>query len=284
MAVGKPQPVVWRRKTSPQAETKIGRAWSATKTADPAPGRLHMWAADTEPSERPELVCLLGETAPQLVRGMGGWEQIEKGGRRAGSYWPGSETPAFEITVYLENRAVPTGADGVVEKMRVLERLCGPTLHGGNRPPPPVQWSANHPLHDHARRPHLEWVCESLTYGDAMYDDRAVLLAQPAVIVLAVFEDAEVERLKRANPFPRKELRKGETLRQFAKRVLGDAKRWEDVADLNRDTKGCPRTPGAKAKRAVMIAVPPRETRGKDGKRRSDDAAKPPRGYTTKVG
>jgi hypothetical protein len=259
--------VTWRRKAPVTSATKIGQPWSASISI-PAPGRLHAWEADAPFEKRPELVCLLGAEPPRLVRGLGGWEQIARGQRRAASHWPGSETPAFEIEVLLENRAVPTGVNGVVEKMRVLERLCGPPFRTGNAPPPLIQWAANHPLHDNTRRPNLKWVCESFDYGRSVYDDSAVLLGQWATFTVAIYESDELERLRRADPFKRETLRKGETLRHFAKRVLGDAKRWADIADLNRDTKGVPKTPDAKAKKAMTLAVPPREKRQRQARRR----------------
>jgi hypothetical protein len=267
-------PKVWggtgqKAKGSGWTDTAGKQSWSAFA---PPPGRFHAWLAKSTEGggsvADPLLVCLLGPTPPRLVRGLGGWDQVQRGGRRAASHWPGGETPAFEITLRLENVAVSSGQDGVRQKMRALERLCGGQF-GGDEAPPRIQWAANAPLHDFTRAPSLEWVCEDFDYGDAVYADGARLLEVPATIVLAVAEGDELERLKRAVPFARKELRKGETLRRFAKRVLGDARRWSDVADLNADDRRIPKTPDAPARKSIRIAVPPREPKPRKSKRGS---------------
>lgn len=228
------------------------------------PGRIHLWEAGEDKSNDPHLVCLLDEQAPRLIRGLGGWEQLARGGRRAGSRWPGGETPAFEINVLLENEIVYTGDGGTRDKMKALERLCGGPF-SGDEAPPVIQWSANVPLHDYATNPRTEWVCESFDYGDIVSDDRSMPLIVPASFVLAVHESAELPTLKRARPFPRRKMNKGESLRTFAKRVLGDAGRWEDILDLNRDDPKVPKSADYKITRAggLMLAVPPREKKSK---------------------
>jgi hypothetical protein len=227
------------------------------------PGRIHIWRAKGDKTpQNPDLICLLngpplGEP-PRLIRGLGGWEQIQRGGRRAGSHWPGGETPAFEIQVRLENRVVNTGDDGTRQKMRALEVLMGGAF-SGDEAPPTLKWAANVPLHDYSTTPAFEWVCESFDYGRSNYTDQAGLLEQEATFVLAVYESAELPKLKRAKPFPRKTLEKGKNLRDFAGKYLGERKRWDEVLDLNRDNPKCPKSPDHEVRRPVLLAVPPRE-------------------------
>jgi hypothetical protein len=197
----------------------------------------------------------LGERRPAIVRGYGGFQTIERAGRMAMTSWPGGETPAYEIDLLID----AAGSTNAAQKKKRLETLCG--WDGGNSVRPEViRWTAN-VSYDFLQRPGLRWVCEDLEWGDAVSSDAGGLRNQRATILLALYSVADLEQLKGAEPFPRKRLRKGETLREFAKRTLRDPKRWRDLAALNRDVRGVPRTPEAKAKKAVMLKVPPRETK-----------------------
>jgi hypothetical protein len=225
------------------------------------PGEFSMWAVENEWY----LACLLGANPPTPIRGYGGWGQRERQGRRSVTVFEGTETPAFSIDLVLENVRVPM-AGGTRAKWRDLERLCGWDLANDN-PPPVVQWQANAPHHDYNHAMHSEWVCESLEWTAQVYTDRATLIRAEATIVLALFRSTEVD-VSPARSFPRKQLKVGWDLRDFARKYLGNASRWKDVAELNRDNPKCPQSPSFKPSRPVMLMVPPKEPKAKAKKKK----------------
>lgn len=229
------------------------------------PGDFHLWAADDPAgTDTPRLRCRLGPHAPYVSRGYGGWTQIQRAGRWAASVWPGGETPAFTISLRLEHKQV-TSPDAAT-KMRVLERLCGWDTR--DRPPPVVQFDCNAVHHDYAKAQQNEWVCESLDWDseEMLFTDRGTLIRADATIVLGLYVVPKLEVTK-AKGFARRELRVGWDLRDFAKHYLGDAKRWKDVVELNRDNPKCPTSPSVKLSKGVFLLVPPRERKATQGKK-----------------
>jgi hypothetical protein len=236
----------------------------------PAPGRIRIWRADADglpfDVEDAFLLCLLGPERPKPIRGYGGWGQSSRTGRRARSRFDGSETPAYSIQLLLENDAVPT-AGGLAGKLRTLDVLTGGPGTGDDGPPP-LKWAA-HIRHDNDHSPRREWVCESVEFGDDSSDDDGRLRWQIVTLVLAIYRDSELD-LPASKGFDRRELHKTQDLRDFARKWLGDPKRWDDVAELNRDNPRCPRGPHKKPKRPVTLLVPLREPASKSDKRKRD--------------
>lgn len=228
------------------------------------PGRIRIWRAGQGMTTDPlRVYAMLGTERPRVIRGYGGWTSLQRDGRRAVSTFNGADTPAYSIGVRLSNdRPI---SRPVAETMRALERLCG-WERADDTPPPVLNWIAN-VMHDDAAAPQNEWVCESLEWGDSLSTDRGTLLWQDATIVLGLYVAPALPKLTSTAGFVRRELRKGQTLMAFARQHLGDAKRWKDVAALNRDNAGCPKTPQAGAARTVMLLVPPREPKAKGAKR-----------------
>lgn len=223
------------------------------------PGRFRMWRSGFEQREDPwRVFCLLAGDRPKVVRGYGGWGQTAREGRRAVSTFAGSETPAVSVTVRLDWRR--PWRRPVVDSMRALERLSGWDDRADDDRPPRVKWIANVPR-DYFEQPHTEWVVESLEWGDSYANDIGILVWQDATVVLGLYRGTEVRGLRAARAFPRRTLPKGRSLRWFARKYLGDASRWDDVAALNRDNPRCPQTPGHEVRRAVGLLVPPREPR-----------------------
>jgi nucleoid-associated protein YgaU len=77
--------------------------------------------------------------------------------------------------------------------------------------------------------------------------------------VLGLYVESATDALAPSAGFARHTLKAGHNLRDFAKAYLGDAKRWRDVADLNRDDPKCPSTSEYRVKRPVVLLTPPRE-------------------------
>lgn len=217
-------------------------------------GQFRMWRVGSMDDRDWSLWCLLGGERPKPTRGYGGWGQTQRTGRRAVSTFDGSDLPAFTIALIIEDTR--TGGPSTAAKMRALERLCGWDA-ADDDPPPKVSWVAN-VAHDYLHTPSTRWRVESLEWGDDHADDSGRLVWIQATVVVGLVRDPAI-KVKAAKGFARATLSKGHDLRQFARTNLGDPKRWRDVAELNRDNPKCPQTPTVKAKRDVVLLVPPRE-------------------------
>lgn len=218
------------------------------------PGHFRLWRVGDMYDPKWSLWCLLGGERPKPVRGYGGWGQTARGGRRAVSTFEGSELPAVSVAVLLDREHVTN--QSLETKFRNLERLAGWEA-ADDDPPPLVGWTANVP-HDYAHTPKTRWVVESLEWGDSNASNGGRLLWIEATIVLGLHRSTEI-RTTAAKGFRRATLTRGHDLRQFARRHLGDPKRWRDVAELNRDNPKCPQTPTATRERDVVLLLPPRE-------------------------
>lgn len=228
-------------------------------------GRFRMWRSAFSPTDDPwRLYCLLGDNRPRVIRGFSGWGQKSRTGRRNVTGRGELETPAIQVDLLIEDRHVPF-LGGTEDKVRSLERLCGFDL-ADDTAAPVVQWIGNVP-HDFNAASQNEWVVEgNPEWGDSNADGGGTLLWQKVTIVLALYS-VETLALPAAKGFARHEMKAGWDLRDFARRFLDDATRWQDVARLNADNSRCPSTPGYKVTKPVTLLVPPREPKAKRGRR-----------------
>jgi nucleoid-associated protein YgaU len=216
------------------------------------PGQVRLWSAD----ETLTLTCLLGDTAPKVTAGPR-VETVEREGARPLTAYRGATGMRAELALMIEDVRVPTGGT-TRDKVRVLEKMAG--VDRGDPEPPALFFQANLPHHDYNRAPQNEWIIESPPeWDEALYSNRAVLLRQPVAITLVLRTESDVNRLRKTAPFKSQTMRRGETLRDFAKRVLGDARRWQTIQSLNRTDPRCPTSPAFKVGRNISLRVPPRE-------------------------
>lgn len=224
------------------------------------PGRIRLWrSGEGMTTDKWRVYCFLRDR-PRLIRGTGGWATLKRDGRRALSTFEGSETPAYEIELRMSNDR-PTRKP-VAEQMRALERLCGWDKLNDD-PPPPLLFVAN-VAHDYAEASQNEWVAEtSIDWGDSTATDRGTLLWIDATITLGLYVESSTGGLAKSKGFARHTLKAGWNLRHFAKVYLGDAKRWRDVADLNRDNARVPTSPDFRVSRPIVLLTPPKEPKSK---------------------
>lgn len=189
------------------------------------------------------------------MTGGGGWDAIERQRARPIAVWKGGPGLRVELTLMLEDRAVP--ATGPVrDKVRRLERFAG--IDKEDPEPPLLRWAANH-HRDFNREPANKWVIETEPdWGDPVYDDQARLQRYPVSIVLLQHATSQLKRLRKTAPFKTRTMKKGEDLRAFAKRVLGDARKWKTIQTLNASHPRCPTSASYNVKQDVKLKVPPK--------------------------
>jgi hypothetical protein len=231
---------------------------SNARGAKVAPGWVRVWTSDGDH----DLLCLQGETPPTVVRGYGGWTTTPRAGRVARSTMPGMDTMAVQITLMLEGAvAASTSVDAkrfALEGIGGLPRSGSPEAQDTRRKPPKVRWLGNH-WTDNARLPGTLWVCESLEWTGFHYDDDASLVRAMATLTLGWHYAPSLPTLQHATPFRQVTLERGENLRHLARRTLQDAKRWKDIATLNRNNPKCPSGPDFKVSKPVTLSIPPKD-------------------------
>lgn len=185
-------------------------------------------------SERGDLhlVARLGEDSPELSGGVGGWEAVNRPGRRPLTVWRGVTEPLkIDIPLLLDDFA----ADGSVESpCRVLERMGGLDR---NDPEPPTLVVEGALPHDESRAKSNRWVIDSLEWGDSLRRSSDGHRTRQAVkVTLMLFVEADKltglkKAPKRGGRFVR--ARAGDTFEKIAKRELGSGRLGTKLARLN---------------------------------------------------
>lgn len=217
----------------------------------PAPGHARVWSDGGL-----TLNCLLGEDSPVVTSGYAAYDSVDRPGRRPLTVYQGRSELTIDLAVLLEDRVV---SGSTRTKMRTLEKLAG---EPSDDTPPTVHFWANMPYHDFGSNPARAWVISQITWTRSLFDDAAGLRQQEATVTFTHREVSSVARLVTSAPFAQKTMKKGESLRTFAKRVLGDSKRWSAIQDLNRDNAKCPQSPDRKVTKAITLKVPPKTGTG----------------------
>lgn len=205
-------------------------------SVQPAPGRVRIWSYNPVLT----LISLYGEAAPKIVDGFGGWELVTIPHREALTQWTGKNPVAIELSLIIES---PDYANHInCEKdIKTLERLAG--VDDPDDQPPIVHWSGHGP-HDYSRNPGWEWFIETLEFDDAQGNRFGNRIRQPATVTLRRYNPGSYIK-KRKNKKPPKKGAKKKTykvkksdlkggLQGIAKRQLGSAKRWRQIARLNK--------------------------------------------------
>lgn len=203
----------------------------------------------------------LGEERPTVESGYGGWEEVERPRRKPLTTFKASPALRFTLPILLDNfvdgRSIETD-------LTRLERMALPLASDGE---PPRVWIAAKggaiPYQGRA------WVIESIAWGDALMNNNGNRTRQAATLSLLEYvEDvhlteksaaqrrrskSQASKSKKGAPSkritagrkhakapgpgrstdPADDFGQGEDLASIAARVLGDAERWPEIAELN---------------------------------------------------
>lgn len=187
------------------------------------PGRLWIRTVGFKPQT--EVRCYLGETAPKVIDGYGGWTVIARNRNRGLTEWTGNNPLAVEITFLMDDWS---GQKSVEQDMRDLERMAG--LDEGMREPPRVHWDAN-AMHDNREAGQLLWIVEGLEWDTNMSrnSDGETVRASGTLTVRQYVGDVFIIAASQKTY----KVVKGDTLMTIAKKKLGNASRWREIKNLN---------------------------------------------------
>lgn len=208
----------------------------------PASKRQHVILNSKDPHLT--LRLLLGEAAPVVTSGYGGWEVVGRPRRQGLTEWRGREPYRLSLDLLIDN----------FEKNTSIERLCS-TLERMAVPP---RAHAEPPVIDiDGAVPHsdLDWVIDTINWGDSIRNRDGHRVRQKVTVIFLRYVDDDrvkqlsaAERRRRAKAAQKGRKKKkskkstsretytvksGDTLSSIAAQELGDWQQWEDIADAN---------------------------------------------------
>lgn len=202
------------------------------------------WAI-LQASDDPSLTIVseLGDAAPRVTDGYGGWEPVDRARRVALTTWRGSQPITVELELFIDNLAEGKTIEPVID---VLEALAGRGRRSSGGEPPLLKVdTAGVMPHDLTASPDVRWVITGLEWND---EDTIVnhagnrIRAGVVVTLLQYVRDSRLEdralaarRRAQARKGAKRvyTAKQGETLITIARDKLGDPGRWTELAKLN---------------------------------------------------
>ncbi len=190
------------------------------------------------------VLCELGDNAPRIVGGYGGWDEVERQGREAITVWRGFRPLAIELELFLDDLDAGRSVEPTID---ILEALAGRGRRRlGGQPPVVAVDTAGVMPHDIVTFPDLRWVITDLEWDDdgTIVNDHGNRVRAPVTVSL-LQHVADTRLADRAHAAKGKvskngkgskrthKVKSGETLMTIARRELHDAGRWREIADLN---------------------------------------------------
>lgn len=213
------------------------------------------------------VTAIIGETPPVPAGGYGGWNLVDRPRRRSLTEWGGIEPLRVLVPLILGVKPGPRGSvtDAVIldtpitRDRETLERMSQPPAPGAEPPLLTVRGSVPHSSAGPWVVESFDWdaspllsakgflVRQAVTVHLLQYvrDDRVndVTAAQAARTAAATKASTDAKAAGGNSNQPTKQklyiVRAGDTLQGIAARLLGNYKRWSDIATLNsiRDPK-----------------------------------------------
>lgn len=183
-------------------------------------------------SKGPRLVvsAFPGEGAPTVTDGYGTIETVTRPLRRGLTRWTGSNPMQLSIPVLLDGYREGRSVEPQITN---LERMAA--VNGDEPLDVTIDCTGDLvPHHDEHT-----WLITAIDFGEAVLNSRGYRLRQALTIQVTAKVDAKSEKsVARRNKGPKQHARsyrvkKGDTLRSIARKVLGDPDRWVDIRRLN---------------------------------------------------
>lgn len=202
----------------------------------PRPGQVVIWSDEIDRMVQGHFG---DENPPKVVEGAGGWEIVPIPNREAITQWKGRNPIAVSFSIMFEyNFAAGTNVEA---RIRALMLLAG--FDTDDEDPPLLQWRGNGPF-DFDKQPGWMWFIETCEEVDSRRNTHGNRIRAIYNLQLRKYNPGEYlkgRKNKKTKPKKGKKVRHYKVkardlkdgLRGIAKRELGDAKRWKEIAKLN---------------------------------------------------
>jgi nucleoid-associated protein YgaU len=179
------------------------------------------------------VTCLLGAAGGKLTGGFGNWQQVAIPRGDPLTQWTGRSLFTMDLDLLFDGWHKQTTVEPAIAKLEAMARRIPASLT-----PPPLRLYGAVPL---AAR---KWVISGIDYGDALrsFKTGARLRQEVTVHLIEYREETALANLPRAAATakpPRKyKVKKGDTLKTIATKLLGKSALWPSIAKLNKGLRG----------------------------------------------
>lgn len=145
-------------------------------------GAVRLWC----PEFHLDLVVLMGDAAPKVTGGLGGWEVTARPRQVSMTTWAGVEPYQVELSLMLDGHAAGTSVEGQLARIMAVAR-------GDNESEPGILR-----VEGIAMPPAPKWIVEGVEFGDALLDARTgERTRQPLSVTLREYVPPEYLQLRR---------------------------------------------------------------------------------------
>jgi hypothetical protein len=216
----------------------------AGKTAALTPTAVGWVSLQPEDIADLAVLCELGDVAPDVTGGYGGWTVVDRQRDTAITSWQGFQPITVDLALWIDG--FPTGMviDRLIDNLDALAGRGRKRLPG--QPPTLIVDTAGVMRYDYTSIPELRWVITDLNWDseEAVVDDAGHRVRAACTVTIMQFVDAASLRnraletrlaAQRKTQAARKThiAKDGETLITIARKELGDPGRWPELAKLN---------------------------------------------------
>lgn len=219
---------------------------------NPGLGYIHFVSYNFEGYSYPtyEFVCLLGDGAPEITDGYGGWEAIARARNVAFTQWNGRNPLTIKIPILFDNFAEGTSLE---DDIRQLEKMAGAEIN--MKQPPLVLIDSNgvvpHDAHDATQN---DWVIQGIEWGDSDRNQSGNRVRQAANVIVMEYTYDDViggigarpssksKKKARGKTKRRHYIVRGasETLVSIAHTQLKNSHLWRHIRSANKNKSGKP--------------------------------------------
>lgn len=195
--------------------------------------------------------CLLGDGAPEVTDGYGGWEAVPRARNVALVQWNGRNPLTMKIPIMFDDFAGGNGTK-IEADIRQLEKMAG--LEVGMKQPPLVLFNSMgvvpHDIYDAGRN---DFVISSIEWGDSDRNEHGNRVRQAASVIVMEYSFDDViggaalmpsQKSKKAakNLTKRRHYitRPGDTLILIAHKELKNSHLWRELVKVNKSKSGKP--------------------------------------------
>lgn len=211
--------------------------------------------------------CLLGDGAPEITDGYGGWEVVDRPRNVGMTQWNGRNPLTIKIPILFDNW---TRGTTIEPDIRELEKMAGNEINMG-QPPLVLINSMGVVPHDYHDATQNDWVIQTIEWGDSDRNESGHRVRQAATVTLIEYNYDDVIGGVGARPSVRSKkkakaktkrrhyvTKPGDTLAKIAHYQLGNSVFWRRIRDVNKTKSGRPiyKDPHKKLPSHTIILLP----------------------------